>query len=94
MMKTSDCSRSGETVKRNEVASAMKNLEDLELPQVMQSKIGGHVRRVSDAQGEADIRLAVERAEGFVEGLEAARCLNPATIEALFIIVESASVRH
>ncbi|MBX9404840.1 hypothetical protein K5E40_04005 [Pseudomonas baetica] len=94
MMKTSDCSGSGETVKRNEVARAMKNLEDLELPLVLQSKIGGHVRRVSDAQGEADIRLEVERAEGFVEGLEAARCLNPATIEALFIIVESASVRH
>jgi len=72
----------------------MKNLEDLELPLVLQSKIGGHVRRVSDAQGEAEIRLAVERAEGFVEGLEAARCLNLATIEALFIIVESAAARH
>ena len=93
-MKISDCSGSEETVKRNEVARAMRKIENLELPQVLQSKIGGHVRRVSDAQGEADIRMAVERAEGFVEGLEAARCLNPATIEALFIIVESASVRH
>jgi hypothetical protein len=72
----------------------MRKIENLELPQVLQSKIGGHVRRVTDAQDDSDIRLAVERAEGFVEGLEAARCLNPATIEALFIIVESASARH
>lgn len=93
-MKISDCSGSEETVKRNEVARAMRKIENLELPQVLQSKIGGHVRRVTDAQDDSDIRLAVERAEGFVEGLEAARCLNPATIEALFIIVESASARH
>ncbi|ETF08381.1 hypothetical protein [Pseudomonas moraviensis] len=72
----------------------MKKLEDLTLPQSLQNNIAALLRRVLDAQGEADIRLAVERAEGFVEGLEAARCLNPATIEALFIIVENASARH
>ena len=72
----------------------MKTLEDLELPQLLQSKIGAHVRRVSEAQGDTDIRMAIERTEGFVEWLEAARCLTPVTIEALFIIMERASVRH
>ena len=72
----------------------MKRLEDLTLPQSLQSKIGALVCRVTDAQGDIDIRIAVERAEGFVEGLEAARCLTAATIEALFIIIESAAERH
>ena len=72
----------------------MKKLEDLTLPTSLQSKIAALVRRVSAAQSESDIRLAVERAEGFVEGLEAARCLTPATIEALFIIIEGSAARH
>lgn len=72
----------------------MKRLEDLTLPQSLQSKISSLVRRVADAQGDVDIRMAVERAEGFVEGLEAARCLTDATIEALFIIIESVAERH
>lgn len=72
----------------------MKKLEDLTLPPSFHSKLAAHVQRVSAAQSEADIRLAVERAEGFVEGLEAARCLTPATIEALFIIIEGSAARH
>lgn len=72
----------------------MKKLEDLTLPPSFHSKLAAHVQRVAAAQGESNIRLAVERAEGFVEGLEAARCLTPATIEALFIIIEGSAARH
>lgn len=38
--------------------------------------------------------MAQERAEGFVEGVEAARALTPATIEGLFVAVEDVAARR
>lgn len=47
-----------------------------------------HLERIGRAADKQGVLLAVERAEGFVEGLEVSGALNPGTIEALYVAVD------
>lgn len=67
------------------------SLNGISLPDLIRTKMANHLAclgRVADLRA---LDLAQERAEGFVEGVQAARALTPATIEALFIAVDVAA---
>jgi len=68
-----------------------QNFVEMNLPPLIQSRATFHIERIARAADNASRRLAGERAAGFVEGLEAARAITPATIEALFLLFESAT---
>lgn len=61
------------------------------MPDLVRTKLANHLARLGRAADVHTLALAQERAEGFVEGVEAARALTPATIEGLFIAVEDAA---
>lgn len=71
--------------------SAPNYLDDASLPPLIRTHAASHLARFARAKDLLILGLAVERAEGFVEGVEAARGLTPASIEALFIAVEEAA---
>ncbi|MGO4801030.1 hypothetical protein ACEN2T_17270 [Pseudomonas sp. W22_MBD1_FP4] len=48
-----------------------------------------HLGRIERSENKAGVLFALERAEGFVEGLEVSGALNPATIEALYLAVDA-----
>lgn len=67
------------------------SLNGISLPDLIRTNMANHLAclgRVADSRA---LDLAQERAEGFVEGVQAARALTPATIEALFIAVDVAA---
>lgn len=64
------------------------------MPDLVRTKLANHLARLGRAADVHTLALAQERAEGFVEGVEAARALTPATIEGLFIAVEDAAARR
>ena len=64
------------------------------MPDLVRTKLANHLARLGRAADVHALALAQERAEGFVEGVEAARALTPATIEGLFIAVEDAAARR
>lgn len=64
------------------------------LPDLIRTKLANHLARLARAADLHALELAQERAEGFVEGVEASRALTPSTIEALFIAVEEAAARR
>jgi hypothetical protein len=66
-------------------------LAQMNLPTLIQSRVASHLERIARAADNPSRMLAGERAAGFVEGLEAARALTPATIEALFLIFDDAT---
>lgn len=68
-----------------------QKLVEMNLPPLIQSRATSHLERIARAADNASRTLAGERAAGFVEGLEAARALTPATIEALFLIFDDAT---
>ncbi|MCF5545083.1 hypothetical protein [Pseudomonas salomonii] len=70
-----------------------QNLVEMNLPPLIQSRATSHLERIARADDNASRKIAGERAAGFVEGLEAARAITPATIEALFLLFESAMDR-
>lgn len=72
--------------------SAVFSLNGVSLPDLMRTKLSNHLARLDRAANMHALELAHERAEGFVEGVEAARALTPATLEALFIAVEEAAL--
>lgn len=67
------------------------SLSGISLPDLIRTKLANHLARLERVEDLHALELAQERAEGFVEGLEAARSLTPATIEALFIAVDVAA---
>ena len=71
--------------------SAVFSLNGISLPDLIRTKLANHLARLDRAADLHALELAQERAEGFVEGVEAARALTPATIEALFIAVDVAA---
>ena len=64
------------------------------MPDLVRTKLSNHLARLGRAGNVHALALAQERAKGFVEGVEAARALNPATIEGVFIAVEEAAARR
>lgn len=68
--------------------------DDVSLPPLIRVHAASNLQRVARAADLSQLDLAIERAEGFVEGVEAARALNAATIEALFLAVEQAGLNR
>lgn len=66
-------------------------LSGVSLPDLIRTKLANHLARIERAEDLHALELAQERAQGFIEGVEAARALTPATIEALFIAVDAAA---
>ena len=66
-------------------------LDTISLPPGMRTKVQNHLSRLSRAEDLHSLELAQARAEGFVEGMDAAHALTPATVEALFIAVDDAA---
>ena len=64
-------------------------LDDVSLPPLIRVQVATYLSRIERAADPLALSLAVERAEGFVEGVEAARALNAATIEALFLAIDT-----
>lgn len=64
------------------------------MPDLVRTKLANHLARLGRAADVHSLALAQERAEGFVEGMEAARALTPAAIEGLFIAVDNAATRR
>jgi len=71
--------------------SGVFSLSTVSLPDLIRTKLANHLARLERVEDLHALELAQERAEGFVEGVEAARALTPATIEALFIAVDVAA---
>jgi len=71
--------------------SVSQQLDAISLPPGLRTKMQNHLSRLSRAEDLRGLQLAQARAEGFVEGVDAAHTLTPATIEALFIAVEDAA---
>lgn len=70
-------------------------LEDVSLPPAIRSKAQNYLASLTRADDAVSLRLAIERAVGFVEGVDAARALTAASIESLFIVIDTvASVRR
>lgn len=67
--------------------SAVFSPDGMSLPESIRAPLAQHLGRIERAE---DLH-AQERAEGFVEGVEAARALTAASTEALFIAVEEAA---
>lgn len=61
------------------------------LPPLIRSSAATHLGRLLVAADVHALELAKERAHGFVDGVEAARALIPATIEELYIAVHAAA---
>lgn len=75
--------------------SVSQQLDAISLPPGLRTKMQNHLSRLSRAEDLHALKLAQARAEGFVEGVETARAVTPATIEALYIAVENvAAVRR
>ncbi|MNN56185.1 hypothetical protein D3C76_816660 [compost metagenome] len=64
------------------------------MPDLVRTKLANHLARLGRPADVPAFALAEERAEGFVEGVEAAHALTPASIEGLFIAVEDAAARR
>jgi len=71
--------------------SATDFLDEVSLPPLIRTHTAHHLARLERAADLHALERAQERAEGFVEGVEAARALTPATIEALFIALNNAA---
>ncbi|WP_144401131.1 hypothetical protein [Pseudomonas lurida] len=64
------------------------------MPDLVRTKLANHLARLGRAADVHALALAQERAEDFVEGVETAHALSPATIEGLFIAVEDTAARR
>ncbi|ARB27272.1 hypothetical protein ATI14_4153 [Pseudomonas tolaasii NCPPB 2192] len=71
--------------------SATDYFDDVSLPVLIRTHTASHLARMARAPDLLTLSFAVERAEGFVEGVEAARGLTPATIEALLVLLDNAA---
>lgn len=69
----------------------VEQLDAISQPPGVRTQLDTHLARLARAEDLHTLALARERAEGFVEGIEAARALTPAIIEALFMAVDVAA---
>lgn len=74
--------------------SIIFSISGISLPDLIRTKLANHLARLNRAVDLHALDLAQERAEGFVEGAEAARALTSSTIETLFIAVEEAATQR
>ncbi|RTY73538.1 hypothetical protein [Pseudomonas veronii] len=74
--------------------SVVFSLNGVSLPDLIRTKLGNHLARLQRVDNLRALELAQERAEGFIEGVEAARALTPVTIEALFMAVDVAATER
>ncbi|MCK3864221.1 hypothetical protein [Pseudomonas sp. B329] len=65
-------------------------MDAIDLPPLIRRAVDQHRARIERAQDLAQLAMAQERAEGFVEGVDAARALTPATVETLSITLDDA----
>lgn len=70
--------------------SALYTITGTSLPDLIRTHAASHLARLGRAEDLLVLGLAIERSEGFVEGLEASRTLTPATVETLYMAFESA----
>jgi len=68
--------------------SASDRLDAIDLPPLIRRAVDQHRARIERAQELAQLALAQERAEGFVEGVDVADALSPATVETLSISLD------
>lgn len=68
--------------------SAFDRLEDFNLPALIRRATDQHLEHIERTQDLAQLALAQERAEGFVEGVDAVRALLAATVETLSITLD------
>ncbi|MFC3939195.1 hypothetical protein CCU68_29365 [Pseudomonas gingeri NCPPB 3146 = LMG 5327] len=66
-------------------------LSGISLPELIRTLAQNHLAHLVCAEDQRNLDLAVERAEGFIEGLDAARVLKPAIIDALYMAVDRAA---
>ncbi|MBW9240772.1 hypothetical protein I6U33_25920 [Pseudomonas carnis] len=71
--------------------SAVFSLNGISLPDLIRTKLANHLARLGRVEDLHALERAQERAEGFVEGIEAARALTPPSIEALFMAIDVAA---
>ena len=74
--------------------SGVSSLNGFSLPDLIRTKFANHLACLERVEDLHALVLAQERAEGFVEGVEAARALTPATIEALFMAIDVAATKR
>lgn len=74
--------------------SGVFSLNGMNLPDSIRAPLAQHLARIERAEDLHALERAQERAEGFVEGVEAARALTAASIEALFIAVDAAATER
>lgn len=67
------------------------SLNGMALPDMIRTNLANHLAHLGRATDVRALELALERAEGFVEGIKAARALTSATVEGLFIAVDVAA---
>jgi hypothetical protein len=71
------------------------SLNGMALPDIIRTNLANHLAHLGRATDVLALALALERAEGFVEDIQAARALTPATVEGLFIALDvAASMRR
>ncbi|MDY0832719.1 hypothetical protein [Pseudomonas sp. SED1] len=66
-------------------------MNDVSLPVLIRTHMASHFACLARAKDLPTLSLSAERAEGFVEGVEASRALTPATIEVLFLVIDNAA---
>ncbi|TKJ79341.1 hypothetical protein PspCFBP13509_11535 [Pseudomonas sp. CFBP13509] len=63
-------------------------LSGIVLPTRVRSHTEKHLARLGRAERAYEVHRALERAEGFVEGLDVCGALNPRTVEALYSLFD------
>lgn len=66
-------------------------LAELNLPRLVQARARKLLSAITEASTVADTLHAADRAEGFALGIETVKALNPAAIEALYLVFDHAS---
>lgn len=66
-------------------------LAGVPLPERVRDHAHKHLARIGRAEDRQGVQLALERAEGYGEGLEIARALNPVDLEALYVAFDNAA---
>lgn len=63
----------------------------LNLPQAVQAQALKLLTRIQQAHSPDELWRAADRAEGFVLGMETVKALNPASLEGLYVVFDSAT---
>lgn len=71
--------------------SGAEALAGVPLPALVREHALKHLARIERAEDLQEVSLALERAEGYGEGLEVIRALNPADLEALYVAFDNAA---